>query len=135
NKSRCEDASLIKLSHLILEPSEIFVAPIHRALANFIGQQCIEAPLLVLSAGVCASQSFCGKLVCIENADPGYDWIFTRGIAGLITKFGGANSHMAIRCAEFGIPAAIGCGEQLYGRLRTGAKGVLNCRDKSVTLL
>lgn len=135
SKSRCEDAALIKLSHLLLEPSELFVAPIHRALANFIGQQCVEAPLLVLSANVRASQSLSGKLVCIENADPGYDWIFTRGIAGLITKFGGANSHMAIRCAEFGIPAAIGCGEQLYGRLQTGAKGVLNCRDKSVTQL
>ncbi|WP_421209558.1 PEP-utilizing enzyme [Aeromonas enteropelogenes] len=135
SKSRCEDASLIKLSHLLLEPSELFVAPIHRALANFIGQQCVEAPLLVLSANARASQSLSGKLVCIENADPGYDWIFTRGIAGLITKFGGANSHMAIRCAEFGIPAAIGCGEQLYGRLQTGTKGVLNCRDKSVTLL
>ena len=48
-----------------------------------------------------------GKIVLIENADPGYDWIFTQKIAGLITKYGGANSHI-IRCAEFGIPAAIG---------------------------
>lgn len=135
SKSRCEDASLIKLSHLVLEPSEIFVAPIHRSLANFISQQCVEAPLLVLSANAQASQNLSGKVVCIENADPGYDWIFTRNIAGLITKFGGANSHMAIRCAEFGIPAAIGCGEQLYGRLHNGFKIVLNCRDKSVTLL
>jgi glutamine kinase len=55
-----------------------------------------------------------GTIVCIENADPGYDWIFTRGVIGLVTKFGGANSHMAIRCAEFGLPAAIGCGEQLF---------------------
>ena len=28
--------------------------------------------------------------------------------------YGGANSHMAIRAAEFGLPAAIGVGEQLY---------------------
>ena len=27
------------------------------------------------------------------------------------------NSHMAIRCAEFGIPAAIGCGEQRFDSL------------------
>ena len=71
NKSRCEDASLIKLSHLILEPSEIFVAPIHRALANFIGQQCIEAPLLVLSAGVCASQSLLRKTGVHRERRPG----------------------------------------------------------------
>ena len=28
--------------------------------------------------------------------------------------YGGANSHMAIRCAEFNIPAAIGCGTLIY---------------------
>ncbi|GIS28374.1 MAG: hypothetical protein CM15mP129_05710 [Chloroflexota bacterium] len=35
----------------------------------------------------------------IENADPGYDWLFNKGISG-ITKYGGANSHMAIRSAK-----------------------------------
>jgi phosphoenolpyruvate-protein kinase (PTS system EI component) len=40
------------------------------------------------------------KIVVIENADPGYDWIFTKNIVGLITKYGGANSHMAIRCSR-----------------------------------
>ena len=49
------------------------------------------------------------KLVLIENADPGYDWLFNIfKIKGLITKFGGSNSHMAIRCNELQIPAAIG---------------------------
>ena len=28
--------------------------------------------------------------------------------------YGGANSYMAIRSAEFSLPAAIGVGEQLY---------------------
>lgn len=55
-----------------------------------------------------------GKIVCIERADPGYDWLFSRDIAGLVTMYGGANSHMAIRCAELKIPAVIGCGEQNY---------------------
>ena len=40
------------------------------------------------------------KLILLENADPGYDWIFTKNPAGLITKYGGVASHMAIRCAE-----------------------------------
>lgn len=31
--------------------------------------------------------------------------------------YGGANSHMAIRAAEFGLPAAIGVGEGIYERL------------------
>jgi phosphoenolpyruvate-protein kinase (PTS system EI component) len=53
----------------------------------------------------------------IEGADPGYDWIFLHNILGLITKFGGANSHMSIRCSELGIPAAIGCGNEKFDEL------------------
>ena len=41
-----------------------------------------------------------GRIVLIPSADPGYDWLLARGIAGLITMFGGANSHMAVRAAE-----------------------------------
>ena len=54
------------------------------------------------------------KIVVIENADPGFDWIFTKKISGLITKYGGANSHMTIRCAELKVPAMIGCGPKIY---------------------
>ena len=31
------------------------------------------------------------KIVLIENADPGYDFIFSHKILGLVTKFGGMN--------------------------------------------
>ena len=48
------------------------------------------------------------KVVFINSADPGYDWIFTKKILALVTKYGGANSHMAIRANELGIPAVIG---------------------------
>ena len=54
-----------------------------------------------------------GSILLISNADPGYDWIFSQGIVGFITNMG-ANSHMAIRAAELGIPAIIGAGEVLY---------------------
>ena len=47
------------------------------------------------------TNSLRNKIVLIEGADPGFDWIFSQNIAGLITKYGGANSHMAIRSAEF----------------------------------
>ena len=68
-----------------------------------------------------------GKIVIIEGADPGFDWIFSQKIAGLITKYGGANSHMAIRCAEFGLPAAIGCGEQKFEQLLKSNHVHLDC--------
>jgi choline kinase len=73
-----------------------------------------------------------GRLVMIPQADPGYDWLFGYDIAGLITMYGGTNSHMAIRAAEFGLPAAIGVGESLYEQL-TGADLVeLDCEAKTV---
>ena len=62
------------------------------------------------------------KIIFIENADPGYDWIFAYKIKALVTKFGGINSHMAIRCAELSIPAVIGCGEQIYSELTNKKK-------------
>ena len=68
-----------------------------------------------------------GKIVIIEGADPGFDWIFSQEIDGLITKYGGANSHMAIRCAEFGLPAAIGCGEQKFEQLLKSNYVQLDC--------
>ena len=67
----------------------------------------------------------------MPNADPGFDWIFCHGIAGLITQYGGANSHMAIRCAELGIPAAIGIGSKLYEGLKEG-RIMLNCQKESI---
>ena len=49
-------------------------------------------------------------IICISSADP--DMIsFNYNIGVLITEYGGANSHMSIRCAELNIPAAIGVGD------------------------
>lgn len=58
------------------------------------------------------------KIVLIPSADPGYDWIFPHGIQGFITMYGGANSHMAIRAGELGIPAAVGVGAKNFERYR-----------------
>ena len=48
----------------------------------------------------------------------GYDFIFNRNIKGLITKYGGANSHMAIRCLELKIPAIIGLGPKNFDHIK-----------------
>jgi phosphoenolpyruvate-protein kinase (PTS system EI component) len=69
-----------------------------------------------------ANEVLRGRIICIENADPGFDWIFTRDIAGLVSKYGGANSHMTIRCAELGLPAAIGVGAQTFERITTAER-------------
>lgn len=127
-----EQGVSLKLGHLIGGIDDVFVVPLHRSLPNFVTQKAIEATGVKLSQNSPASTSLQGRIVCIENADPGYDWVFTRGIAGLVTQYGGANSHMAIRCAEFGIPAAIGCGEQLFNRLVRSTRIALDCQDKTL---
>jgi len=75
------------------------------------------------------------KIIVLENADPGYDWIFTKNPAALITKYGGVASHMSIRCAEVGLPAAIGCGEIMYEKLLLSSKVLLDCENKQVVIL
>ena len=84
--------------------------------ANYIGSTIIRAKCLdIVNADPKAELS--GFIVMIPQADPGYDWLFGRGILGLVTLYGGANSHMAIRAAEFGLTAVIGLGEVKYRAL------------------
>ena len=97
---------------------------------NFITQDAVEGELVSIERTHTSDVE--GKIVLIEKADPGFDWIFARGIKGLITKYGGAASHMAIRCAEFNIPAAIGCGDNLYNRIRSRQRVKLDCRGKKI---
>ncbi len=75
------------------------------------------------------------KIIMLKNADPGYDWIFTRNPSGLITQYGGVASHMAIRCAELALPAAIGCGEILYEKLKSTSKVMLDCKNQEIIIL
>ncbi|MCR4763506.1 MAG: adenylyltransferase/cytidyltransferase family protein [Lachnospiraceae bacterium] len=96
---------------------------------NFITEKRVTAPVCVLEDDQ-MGEALSGRIVCIEKADPGYDWIFSEGIAGLVTKYGGAASHMAIRCAEFEIPAAIGCGAALFAMAHRAKTLTLDCKHE-----
>ena len=76
-----------------------------------------------------------GKILLLQNADPGYDWIFTKKLGGLITKYGGVASHMSIRCSETGLPAVIGCGEVIFEKLKLASKVLLDCKNKEILIL
>ena len=56
---------------------------------------------------------------------------FSYPISGLITAWGGANSHMAIRAGELGLPAVIGAGEILFKRWSSAKKLFIDCPGKS----
>lgn len=74
------------------------------------------------------------KIVILEKAEPGNDWIFSKyKIAGLIAKYGGAASHMAIRCLEQGIPAALGCGEKIFRYVSDCKKILLDCKSEVIS--
>ena len=102
---------------------------------NFITKKTITSNLIKLKNFNDKVPEISDKIVLIENADPGFDWIFTKNPAGLITKYGGVASHMAIRCAELKLPAAIGCGELLYEKFLGSSKIILDCNNQQITIL
>ena len=49
---------------------------------------------------------------------------------GLITQYGGANSHISIRCLEYDIPAIIGVGNKTFNLIRQCDFIQINCNQK-----
>jgi len=76
-----------------------------------------------------------GSILLLPSADPGYDWIFSTGIAGFVTMYGGANSHMAIRAGELSIPAVVGAGEALYRRCSQAELLTIDCAGKQLRVI
>ena len=121
------------LPPLIFSESDLEIIQPYSAKPNFITQKLIEANAVNINTiKDQPASSLEGSIIIMENGDPGYDWIFTRNIAGLITKYGGVASHMSIRCAEFGIPAAIGCGELIFNQVKNAEKVLLNCKENKI---
>jgi len=133
NKEAHELAQLIKIPHLIRNENDFYVVQMPLSNPTFISKEAIVGPIVFLNSNNIDNIDNC--IVLIESADPGYDWIFSRNIKGLVTKFGGANSHMSIRCSEFNIPAAIGCGNRLFDSIKNGNVISLDCKNRSVKLL
>lgn len=122
-------ARAVELPSLIVTPDDLFCFELNKGQPNFIGSTTCVAPSVCLTEDTIGS-TLRGKIVCIERADPGFDWLFNYDLAGLITCFGGANSHMAIRAAEIQLPAAIGVGESLFQRMKVAKRLHLDCANR-----
>lgn len=131
NKSQYEYAQRIKLPSIILDPMQVYRYYLLLEEPNFVTQKEVTAEVVTDAK----REKPEGKIVFIQSADPGFDYLFSKGIAGLITEFGGANSHMAIRCAELGIPAVIGAGESKYTQWMQAKRLQINCEKKQVICL
>ena len=75
------------------------------------------------------------KIILIENADPGYDYIFGFKIKGLITMYGGSNSHMTIRCSELNVTAVIGVGHKTFSEIKVNTIIQINPKLKKITTI
>lgn len=125
--------SNIKLPLLLIDSTGIDVIPFQVSSPNFIGNKKIISKAIHIDNNFNIKKlDVSKKIVLIENADPGFDWLFNFNIKGLITKFGGANSHMSIRCNELKIPAAIGVGEKIFEDIKNNQQLILNCALKKI---
>jgi len=130
-KAHYAETLKIALPPLITRPEDVWAFEWPKTAPNFITQKQVTA----LVVGCDARERLVGAIVCIPNADPGFDWLFAYPIAGLITAWGGANSHMAIRAGEIGLPAVIGAGEVLYRRWFAAQRLHLDCAGRRVEVL
>jgi choline kinase len=130
NKNNYLVTCSLNLPELIFNKIDVEMFHYLVMMPNFITHHNITAGAVFLTAG--NYKNIDNKIVCIENADPGFDWIFSHNIKGLITKYGGIASHMSIRCAEFDLPAAIGCGNKIFNSLVTCNKVNLDCANKKI---
>ena len=123
----------IKLPLILIDSQGVDVIPFQVSSPNFIGNKKIMSKIVHINNNINLKKiDFNKKIVLIENADPGFDWLFNFNIKGLITKFGGANSHMSIRCNELKIPAAIGVGEKIFEDIKDNDQLILNCALKKI---
>ena len=102
---------------------------------NFITNKQIKGNIINLDVHNKIRTKINNKIIIIENADPGYDFIFNYKIKGLITKYGGSNSHMAIRCLENNIPACIGVGKINYELILKKRNVYIDCNNKVLKTL
>jgi choline kinase len=128
-------AAAVELPPLLVRDTEFYGFLYPNNQPNYVGSGAVIADAVDLAEHGGDGLELSGKIVLIPQADPGYDWLFSQNIAGLITMYGGANSHMAIRAAEFGLPAAIGVGETLYSRISGAHVIALDCGNRRIEVV
>ena len=129
-----EISSQFQLPVFISEPGDVYSFISGMESPNFITKQSVQGPVQVEVPDLSLC-SLDGKIVFIYNADPGWDWLFTRNIAGIVTCFGGANSHMAIRSAELNLPAVIGTGPVKFETWSKATVVAVDCSTQQVQIV
>jgi len=132
NKKSYSHNQNYNLPNIIINKEDIYLFEENQASPTFITNKEVLSKFIHLK-NISNTINLDNKIVCIENADPGFDFVFSHKIKGLITAFGGPNSHMSIRCNEFGIPAAIGVGDKKFQQLINYDTLFLDCKKKVIS--
>lgn len=122
----------LHLPDVISNIEDVLVVEELKKKPNYVGELSIRGKTIFLSNNYTDYKSVKNKIVVIEKADPGYDWLFNCGIIGLITKYGGVASHMALRAYELAIPAAIGIGDELFEKIKDSEILEIDCKKKCI---
>ena len=122
--------SYLSLPPVIFSENDLEVVAYYECRPNYVTNKKVIGDIVWLNGTV--ERNINGLVVVIESADPGYDWIFSKKPIALITKYGGPASHMAIRCAELGLPAIIGVGEMLYRSLFYMTSVKIDCENQRI---
>jgi phosphohistidine swiveling domain-containing protein len=113
----------IELPDFITSETNLFASKLSENTPSFPTMLNTRGSILILNSSIdIKAENLNGVVVAMESADPGYDFILGNSISGIITAYGGPNSHMAIRCSELGIPAVIGIGIEQFRKLRRSHK-------------
>ena len=123
----------IILPDVIISGKDLFIQNQENSRINFISNKIVTSMIIEYDKQKLTENL--NGIICIESADPGYDFLFTKNIKGLVTKYGGQNSHMAIRCAELNLPALIGVGEQIYNKIIDNKSIKIDCVLKKIDLI
>jgi hypothetical protein len=134
NKINYNKTVNIRIPDIILTSNDIYSHYLMSSNGNYITKEKLVNEIIFFNRNT-KLEKINDKIVFIENADPGYDFLFSYNIKGLITKYGGANSHMAIRCLEENLPACIGLGEKKFNFLKNYKKIEINCEQKTIHIL
>lgn len=130
NKKSFNITKKINFPDFITNSKDIYFQKIKSSKGNFITNKKISGSIKYLDK-LNNYNNLNHKIVLLDNADPGFDFIFSHNIKGLITKYGGANSHMAIRCLELSVPAIIGIGSSEFENLKKSSLIEVDCEQKT----
>ena len=129
-KLRFAETSQLWLPPLITKPDDVWAFHVPESEPNFVTQASATGHVTHPEA----RDKLADGIVFIPSADPGFDWLFSHPIAGLVTEYGGVNSHMAIRANELGLPAVIGAGETRFNQWFKANRLHIDCAGRRVEI-